>query len=85
MKTIIDGGDYKEYQRVGTTLIRPILELEIHIGADNLRNSGVSISEADISNGSPKQGDMIAVNRSNSKDMWLISQEHFEKNYRVKE
>ena len=42
---------------------------------------GVSIGEDDAKNGSPKEGDMIAINPSNEKDMWLISKEFFENNY----
>jgi hypothetical protein len=41
----------------------------------------VSISEADRLNGSPKQGDMIAVNPKDATDMWLVSKEYFEANY----
>ena len=43
--------------------------------------TGVSISEADKNNGSPKQGDMIAVNPTNTLDKWLVSKQFFEDNY----
>jgi len=45
----------------------------------------VSISEADRENGSPKHGDMIAVNPNDATDMWLVAQEFFEENYEAVE
>jgi hypothetical protein len=42
---------------------------------------GVSISEEDKKNGSPRDGDRIARNPENPKDRWLISQAYFERNY----
>lgn len=41
----------------------------------------VSISQEDKENGSPKEGDMIAINEKNHEDKWLISKEFFEENY----
>ena len=43
--------------------------------------SGVSISEEDLNNGSPRPGDMIAYNPDNPKDCWLIAKKFFEDNY----
>ena len=43
--------------------------------------SNVSISEADRLNGSPKLGDMIAVNIKNPNDMWLIAADYFNDNF----
>lgn len=43
--------------------------------------SGVSVSDADRANGSPKQGDMIAVNPENGEDRWLVAADFFEANY----
>ncbi len=42
---------------------------------------GVSISETDKQNGSPKIGDMIAYNPLNEKDRWLIAEKFFKDNY----
>ncbi len=42
---------------------------------------GVSISEADIQNGSPKQGDMIAINSKDPTDRWLVAEQFFKNNY----
>ena len=41
----------------------------------------VSISQADINNGSPKKGDMIAFNPKDSTDMWLVAKKFFVENY----
>lgn len=43
--------------------------------------SMVSVSDADRENGSPKEGDMIAINPDNETDMWLVSKKYFEENY----
>lgn len=42
---------------------------------------GVSISQADRDKGSPKEGDMIAVNPQNGHDRWLVSADFFAANY----
>lgn len=41
----------------------------------------VSISEADLKNGSPKEGDMIARNPENHNDLWLVAKDYFEQNF----
>jgi len=41
----------------------------------------VSVSDADKNNGSPKAGDMIAVNPNDATDKWLIAQKFFKDNY----
>jgi hypothetical protein len=43
----------------------------------------VSISEADKLNGSPKVGDMIAINPKNKCDMWLVASEFVKENYEL--
>lgn len=50
---------------------------------DESSMSGVSVSEADSDAGSPKTGDMIAFNPSNSEDRWLVAKKFFEDNYVV--
>ena len=42
---------------------------------------GVSVSDADKANGSPKDGDMIAVNPSAASDRWLVAADFFTANY----
>jgi len=64
---------FKEY-------IKPATQLMIAWTPD-FDTSGVSISQEDLVNGSPKEGDMIAVNSDNNKDMWLVAKEFFEANY----
>ena len=47
----------------------------------DLDMSGVSVSEADVAAGSPKEGDMIAYNADNPDDRWLVAKAFFEANY----
>lgn len=42
---------------------------------------GVSISQSDVLNGSPKLGDMIAINANDTTDKWLVAKKFFEDNY----
>ena len=42
--------------------------------------TGVSVSEADKLNGSPKVGDMIARNPINHNDVWLVAEKYFNDN-----
>lgn len=41
----------------------------------------ISISDYDLSNGSPKLGDMISRDPYNHEDQWLVSKEFFESRY----
>lgn len=47
----------------------------------DLQEAGISVSQADIINGSPKPGDMIARNPNNHADMWLVAKEYAEANF----
>ena len=47
----------------------------------HLSMEGVSISQEDEYNGSPKEGDMIAFNPLNPNDMWLVAKKFFNDNY----
>jgi len=40
-----------------------------------------SVSEFDLENGSPKEGDMIAYNPNDYTDTWLVAGEFFRDNY----
>lgn len=42
---------------------------------------GVSVSQEDRDNGSPRDGDMIAVNPQNEDDRWLVAAAFFADNY----
>jgi hypothetical protein len=43
----------------------------------------VSVSDADKKNGSPKPGDMIAINIKDTTDFWLVAEEYFKNNYEL--
>lgn len=43
--------------------------------------TGVSVSNADRLNGSPKMLDMIATNPQNPNDKWLVAHKFFIENY----
>ncbi len=64
---------YQNYTRKGTTSMRP-WDPEINM-------EGVSITDADRAAGSPKDGDMIARNRVNPEDRWLVAKAFFEAHY----
>lgn len=42
---------------------------------------GVSVSQADSENGSPKLGDKIARNPKNHNDRWLVAADYFADNF----
>ena len=64
---------YKKYKRTN------IAEMRKYTG-EKLPEC-VSISDADLKNGSPKLGDMIARNPANHNDMWLVAKDYFESNF----
>lgn len=63
---------WKKYKRKGVSEMRPYIR-----GEDV---SGISISEADHRNGSPRVGDMIARNPKNHADQWLVAEKYFLEN-----
>ncbi len=84
--------EFKEYRRTRVTELRPVTQDDVkqfmqtgfllafkdeHFGV----MTRVSISEADIMNGSPQIGDMIARNPDNHADQWLVAKDYFEKNF----
>jgi len=66
---------FKNYKRLG------VAEAENWVVGYDM--SGISISEPDLKNGSPKQGDMIARNPKNHNDKWLISKKYFEEYFEL--
>lgn len=66
---------FKEYKRTGLSEMTPYL--------DGMDMDGVSISDADKLNGSPKDGDMIARNPKNHNDKWLVAKKYFEDNFEL--
>src|SRR6056297_1452743 len=83
--------EFKKYQRTKVAEMRPVTESDIHdfdkfdyipvLDKDNNIISNVSISDADIVNGSPYLGDMIARNPKNHKDQWLVAKDYFIENF----
>ena len=65
--------EFKRCRRTKIADMRPY-----HLGEDL---NGVSISNADRLNGSPKLGDMIARNPTNHADQWLVSAQYFKDNF----
>jgi len=64
--------NWNQYKRKGLSEMRP------YTSGEDISN--VSVSEPDLQNGSPKQGDMIARNPKNHADQWLVAQKYFEDN-----
>jgi hypothetical protein len=64
---------YKPFQKVQVAWMRPW-----EIGDDM---TGISVSEVDRMYGSPKPGDMIAINPSCPTDRWLVDAGYFEENF----
>ena len=73
---------YSPYVKKTVTMMRPVEEHEAQIGFDPTHN--ISVSSEDKANGSPKLGDMVAVNVDNRDDKWLVSEDYFEANFIAK-
>ncbi len=63
----------KLYRKKETQLMFPWFPL--------LKMDDISVSEADKANGSPKLGDMIAINLADPTDQWLVAEKFFKENY----
>ena len=83
---------FKKYKRTNIAEMRPVTDGHISDFKKNgkllFANDGdyrnpnkVSISDADLANGSPKIGDMIARNPENHDDQWLVAKDYFEANF----
>lgn len=68
---------YKQYKRIAIA--------EMAEWTPDFNMTGVSIGGADIDNGSPRQGDMIARNPDNHLDKWLVAAEYFTANFKAVE
>jgi hypothetical protein len=74
--------DFKEYRRTELAEMRPLTKEELEAGRlITTQKYGISISEADKNNGSPKPGDMVARNPKNHNDQWLVAKQYFEDNF----
>jgi len=72
---------FKKFRRVGFSEMRPVTIDEIKGGVTLLTNNGISISQVDIDEGSPKEGDMIARNPEDHIDQWLVAKKYFDDNF----
>lgn len=69
--------EWNQYRRKGLSEMRPVNSDETLY---TLHQKGISVSLADIENGSPQPGDMIARNPKNHNDQWLVASQYFEDN-----
>ena len=60
---------FKKYRRKS---VSEMMEWE-----EGMDLTSVSISNVDLENGSPKEGDMIARNPNNHDDKWLVAKQYF--------
>ncbi len=67
--------EFKKYLRTNVAEMRPYVEGET-------LSDRVSISAADLENGSPKVGDMIARNPNDPGDQWLVAAQYFQDNFK---
>jgi hypothetical protein len=65
---------FRKYRRTNIAEMRPYEE-------GDLLDTAISISQADLDNGSPKPGDMIARNPENHADQWLVAKKYFRANF----
>jgi hypothetical protein len=82
--------NFKKYRRTQIAEMRPVTDYDVevynkHAGELIVMNEKrvvkVSISVEDLSNGSPKLGDMIARNPKNHNDQWLVAKQYFQDNF----
>ena len=86
--------EFRKYTRTQIAEMREVTENDIrdfhNLGAiiistdlgDWKHPLKVSISDADLVNGSPKLGDMIARNPKNHLDQWLVAEQYFKDNFK---
>lgn len=73
IKTLIEDQYYTHFRRKQIAHLRP--------WEPGLDMTGVSVSAPDVEAGSPKAGDMIAVNIKNPADKWLVAAAYFADNF----
>lgn len=71
--------EFKQYRRKAIAELRPVTEAECMSMAEPW--GVISISQADLNNGSPKIGDMVARNPENHEDQWLVAADYFYANF----
>lgn len=80
---------FQKYERkIKPSYLREVTQEDIDefrehgvIYTDKTKSHTVSISDADLSTGSPEIGDMIAVNENTLTDQWLINKTYFHENF----
>ena len=65
--------------------MRHVTDLEVAGGVLLLLDCDISVSQADIDNGSPCALDMIARNPKNHHDQWLVAAQYFVDNLELVE
>lgn len=78
--------EFKQYRRKQIAELREVTDNDIRLykADDTIPASfqfNVSISDADLKNGSPKIGDKIARNPKNHNDQWLVAEQYFKDNF----
>lgn len=77
--------EFHKYRRTQIAEMRPVTSVEIELGplivTKTRSRKAVSVSEADLRNGSPRSGDMIARNPKNHDDQWLVAEQYFKDNF----
>jgi len=71
--------DFKQYQRTAIAEMRPVHHLET---LNALQEKGISVSQADINNGSPTMQDRIARNPKDHTDQWLVAEQYVKDNFK---
>ena len=74
--------EFKKHRRKQIAELRPVTQHEAENPRTILDNE-ISVSAADLENGSPKLGDMIARNPKNHKDQWLVSEKYYKDNFEL--
>jgi len=76
---------FKKYRRTQIAEMRPVTAEEIELGrlvtTKTHSRGAISVSDVDLQNGSPKNGDMIARNPKNHEDQWLVAAQYFADNF----
>ena len=62
-------------------LLQFVRKKRIIVSANTDTEILVSISDVDLLNGSPREGDMIARNPKNHNDQWLVAEKYFNDNF----
>lgn len=75
--------EFKKYRRTQIAEMRPVTKEEIKAGAIALQNRSISVSDSDIEDGCPKEGDLIARNPNKYEDRWLVNATYASSNFEL--